>query len=105
MPFQTTRRSRPFLKARRWRRECWRSGGSQIREYLPFAVAQLVVGITAGLFVSMVEGSGVVNLVDSAGGVGVISFVVGYSEAAFLGLVGNIAKTPRLSGSDSVAAP
>jgi hypothetical protein len=79
--------------------------GSQIREYLPFAVAQLVVGITAGLFVSMVEGSGVVNLVDNAGGVGVISFVVGYSEAAFLGLVGNIAKTPRLSGSDSVAAP
>jgi hypothetical protein len=78
--------------------------GSQIREFLPFAVAQLMVGITAGLFVSMIEGSDVVNLVESAGGVGVISFVVGYSEAAFLGLVGNIAKTTRSAGSGSLAA-
>lgn len=68
--------------------------GSQVREFLPFAMAQLVVGIAAGLFVSLVEASNLVNLVDHASGTGAVAFVVGYSEAAFLGLIGNIAK-PR----------
>jgi hypothetical protein len=75
--------------------------GSQIREFLPFAVAQLVVGATAGLFVSIVEGSGLLNLVNDSTGVGAIGFVMGYSEAAFLGLVGNIAKTSKPSAGNS----
>jgi hypothetical protein len=66
--------------------------GSQVREFLPFAMAQLIVGIAAGLFVSLVEASNLLNVVDNSAGVGAIAFVVGYSEAAFLGLIGNIAK-------------
>jgi hypothetical protein len=77
--------------------------GSQIREFLPFALAQLVVGATAGLFVSLVEASGVINLADKTTGVGAVSFVVGYSEAAFLGLVGSIVPTTRPSPSNSAA--
>jgi hypothetical protein len=66
--------------------------GSQVREFLPFAMAQLVVGIAAGLFVSLVGASNLLNVVDNSAGTGAVAFVVGYSEAAFLGLIGNIAK-------------
>jgi hypothetical protein len=66
--------------------------GSQIREFIPFFLAQLVVGATAGLLVSVVDGLPIIDL-SGPSGVGALSFVAGFSEAAFLGLVTKIAES------------
>lgn len=75
--------------------------GSELREFMPFFLAQLLVGGTAGLLVSLVNGLPVIDL-GGPKAVGAVSFVAGFSEAAFLGLVSKIAEssgvTPRKSG-------
>lgn len=63
--------------------------GAQIREFLPFSFAQLVIGATAGLVVCVLNATPVINLGDD-GGVAAFAFAAGFSEAAFLRLLGRI---------------
>jgi hypothetical protein len=63
--------------------------GAQIREFLPFSFAQLVIGATAGLVVCVLNATPVINL-GGAGGVAAFAFAAGFSEAAFLRLLGRI---------------
>jgi hypothetical protein len=65
--------------------------GVQVRAFLPFIPAQLVIGATAGLLVSLAAKLSDIQLA-SANAVGAVSFVTGFSEAAFLRLVGKIAE-------------
>jgi hypothetical protein len=67
---------------------------------VPFFAGQLVVGAAAGLLVSVVVQAEIIQL-GGGGGLAALGFVVGFSEAAFLGLITRIgepvADTPKQS--------
>jgi hypothetical protein len=67
--------------------------GAQIREFVPFFAGQLVVGAAAGLLVSVVVQAGIIRVGGGAGGLAALGFVVGFSEAAFLGLISRVGET------------
>jgi len=64
--------------------------GSQVREFMSLFIAQVAVGLITGLFVSVAADQ--LRLLDMStrNGLATISFVAGFSEAAFLGLVSKI---------------
>ncbi len=65
--------------------------GAQVRDFFPLFVAQVAVGLVTGLFVSVAAKQlGILNVNDSKQ-LATLSFVAGFSEAAFLGLVTKIA--------------
>jgi hypothetical protein len=64
--------------------------GAQVREFTPFYVGQLLLGATAGLLVFVADRSGIVEIVGGSAGVATAAFAVGFSEAAFLGLLARI---------------
>jgi len=71
--------------------------GSQVREFMSLFFAQVAVGLITGLFVSVAADQ--LRLLDMStrNGLATISFVAGFSEAAFLGLVSKITgeSTPK----------
>ena len=67
--------------------------GAQIREFVPFFLGEVVVGAAAGLLVFVVVNAGIIQLGGGANGLAAFGFVVGFSEAAFLGLVSRVGET------------
>jgi hypothetical protein len=65
--------------------------GSQIREFTPFFIAQVAVGVTAGLLAYLVDASGIVTVDGDAHGLAAIAFALGFTEAAFLRLIARVA--------------
>jgi hypothetical protein len=64
--------------------------GSQVREFMSLFIAQVAVGLVTGLFVSVAaEQLRLLNM-STPNGLATISFVAGFSEASFLGLVSKI---------------
>jgi hypothetical protein len=64
--------------------------GAQIREFSPFFVGQAIVGAAAGLFVFAINDAGLVQVNGGLTGTAAFAFVIGFSEAAFLGLITRI---------------
>lgn len=64
--------------------------GSQVREFMPLFFAQAAVGFITGLFVSVAADQVPLLNVSTRSELATISFAVGFSEAAFLGLVSKI---------------
>jgi hypothetical protein len=77
--------------------------GAQIREFVPFFVGQVIVGAAAGLLAFVTVQSGIVDLGEGSSGTAALGFVLGFSEAAFLGLVGRIGET--VAGSKETKSP
>lgn len=67
--------------------------GAQIREFVPFYVGEVVVGAAAGLLAYVVVRAGILQVGGGANGLAALAFVLGFSEAAFLGLVGRVGET------------
>jgi hypothetical protein len=64
--------------------------GSQVREFVPLFFAQAAVGFITGLFVAVAGDQLKILDVSAGNGLVALSFVAGFSEAAFLGLVSRI---------------
>jgi len=61
--------------------------GAQIREFLAFYLAQVIVGGTFGLLVFLVITAGWIDLGGNAARIGAVSFAAGFSEPFALGVV------------------
>jgi len=68
------------------------SRGSQVREFLPFFLGQIVVGAAAGLLAYLVVEAKLVQVGTGEEGIAALAFVVGFSEAAFLRLIDLVGK-------------
>jgi len=64
---------------------------AQVRQFLPFLLGQVVVGAAAGLVAFLVGASGFISISEGAG-VTLLAFALGFSEAAFLGLLAKLAE-------------
>jgi hypothetical protein len=69
------------------------TGGTQVRQFWLFFVGQVLVGVAAGVLTFLVDHGGLVSVAGGADGVAAVAFAVGFSEAAFVGLL------TRLGGS------
>jgi hypothetical protein len=67
--------------------------GTQARQFWLFFVGQVLVGVAAGVLTFLVDDGGLVEVAGGAAGVAAVAFAVGFSEAAFVGLL------TRLGGS------
>ena len=67
--------------------------GSQARQFWLFFVGQVLVGAAAGVLTFLVDDGGLISVAGGAAGVAAVAFAVGFSEAAFVGLL------TRLGGS------
>ena len=68
--------------------------GAEMREFRPLFFGQIIVGAAAGLLAFVTAQAGIVRLGGGTSGLAAFGFVLGFSEAAFLGLVGRIAGGP-----------
>jgi hypothetical protein len=69
------------------------AGGTQARQFWLFFVGQVLVGAAAGVLTFLVDDGGLISVAGGAAGVAAVAFAVGFSEAAFVGLL------TRLGGS------
>ncbi|HSK37986.1 MAG TPA: hypothetical protein VLA80_14740 [Actinomycetota bacterium] len=69
------------------------TGGTQARQFLLFFVGQVLVGVAAGVLAFLIDDGGLVAVAGGGAGVAAVAFAVGFSEAAFVGLL------TRLGGS------
>jgi hypothetical protein len=67
--------------------------GTQVRQFWLFFVGQVLVGVAAGVLTFLVDDGGLVEVAGGGAGVAAVAFAVGFSEAAFVGLL------TRLGGS------
>jgi hypothetical protein len=67
--------------------------GSQVRQFLLFFCGQVLVGAAAGVLTFLVDDGGLAAVAGGSAGVAAVAFAVGFSEAAFVGLL------TRLGGS------
>ena len=67
--------------------------GSQVRQYWLFFCGQVLVGVAAGVLTFLIDDGGLVAVAGGSAGVAAVAFAVGFSEAAFVGLL------TRLGGS------
>jgi hypothetical protein len=65
--------------------------GAQLRQFWPFFAGQVLIGAVAGLLTFLVDESGVIDVRGDGVGVAALAFAVGFSEAAFVGLIGKLA--------------
>jgi hypothetical protein len=66
--------------------------GSQVRQFQWFFTGQVIVGAAAGLVTFLVVQAGIVTISGPPGvGGTALAFAVGFSEAAFIGLLGRLA--------------
>jgi hypothetical protein len=68
--------------------------GGQVRQFLLFFVGQVLVGVAAGVVTFLVDDGGLVAVAGGSGGVAAVAFAVGFSEAAFVGLLGRLGGSP-----------
>lgn len=65
--------------------------GSQIRRFRPFFLGQVVIGAAAGLVTFLVVQAHIITISGPPGvGAAALAFAVGFSEAAFVGLLGRL---------------
>ena len=65
--------------------------GSQIRQFWPFFLGQVVIGAAAGLVTFLVVQARIISISGPPGvGAAALAFAVGFSEAAFVGLLGRL---------------
>jgi len=64
--------------------------GTEVRRFLPFFVGGVFVGAAAGLVAFLVHQAGIVAIAGDGAGVAAVAFAVGFSEAAFVGLLARI---------------
>jgi hypothetical protein len=69
------------------------TGGTQARQFWLFFVGEVLVGVAAGVLTFLVDDGGLVAVAGGSAGVAAVAFAVGFSEAAFVGLL------TRLGGS------
>jgi hypothetical protein len=67
--------------------------GAQMRTFSAFFFGQIVVGVAAGLLAYLVVNAELVRVGTNDAGLAALAFVAGFSEAAFLGLVGLVGKS------------
>ena len=67
--------------------------GTQARQFWLFFVGQVLVGAAAGVLTFLIDDGGLVAVAGGGAGVAAVAFAVGFSEAAFVGLL------TRLGGS------
>lgn len=75
--------------------------GTAVREFGPFFLGGLVVGVLAGFVAFLVTESEVLEVAGGAAGTALLGFALGFSEAAFLGLLDRL----RPDADDEDAAP
>ena len=64
--------------------------GTQARQFWLFFVGQVLVGVAAGVLTFLVDDGGLVAVAGGAAGVAAVAFAVGFSEAAFVGLLSRL---------------
>ena len=67
--------------------------GTQARQFWLFFVGQVLVGVAAGVLTFLVDDGGLVAVAGGAAGVAAVAFAVGFSEAAFIGLLTRLGGT------------
>jgi hypothetical protein len=67
--------------------------GTQVRQFWLFFVGQVLIGAAAGVLTFLIDDGGLVSVAGGSAGVAAVGFAVGFSEAAFVGLL------TRLGGS------
>jgi hypothetical protein len=66
------------------------NGGTQARQFWLFFVGQVLVGVAAGVLTFLVDDGGLVAVAGGGAGVAAVAFAVGFSEAAFVGLLARL---------------
>jgi len=64
--------------------------GTQARQFWLFFVGQVLVGVAAGVLTFLVDDGGLVAVAGGSAGVAAVAFAVGFSEAAFVGLLARL---------------
>ena len=67
--------------------------GTQARQFWLFFVGQVLVGVAAGVLTFLIDDGGLVAVAGGAAGVAAVAFAVGFSEAAFVGLLTRLGAT------------
>jgi hypothetical protein len=67
--------------------------GTQARQFWLFFVGQLLVGAAAGVLTFLIDDGGLVAVAGGPAGVAAVAFAVGFSEAAFVGLLTRLGGT------------
>jgi hypothetical protein len=67
--------------------------GTQVRQFWLFFVGQVLIGAAAGVLTFLIDDGGLISVAGGSAGVAAVAFAVGFSEAAFVGLL------TRLGGS------
>ena len=67
--------------------------GTQARQFWLFFVGQVLVGAAAGVLTFLVDDGGLVAVAGGGAGVATVAFAVGFSEAAFVGLLTRLGGT------------
>jgi uncharacterized membrane protein len=67
--------------------------GAQVRQFRPFFFGQVLVGVAAGAVAFLVDQSGIVAIAGGSAGVAAVGFALGFSEAAFVGLLARLGGT------------
>jgi hypothetical protein len=69
------------------------TGGTQARQFWLFFVGQVLVGGAAGVLTFLIDDGGLISVAGGAAGVAAVAFAVGFSEAAFVGLLTRLGGT------------
>lgn len=64
--------------------------GTQARQFWSFFLGQVLVGVAAGLITFLVDDGGLIVISGGSSGVAAVAAAVGFSEAAFVGLLGRL---------------
>jgi hypothetical protein len=67
--------------------------GSEARQFWLFFVGQVLVGAAAGVLTFLVDDGGLITVTGGNAGVAAVAFAVGFSEAAFVGLLTRLGGT------------
>ena len=67
--------------------------GTQARQFWLFFVGQVLVGAAAGVLTFLIDDGGLVAVAGGEAGVAAVAFAVGFSEAAFVGLLTRLGGT------------
>jgi hypothetical protein len=66
------------------------TGGTQARQFWLFFVGQVLVGAAAGVLTFLIDDGALVAVAGGGAGVAAVAFAVGFSEAAFVGLLARL---------------
>ena len=69
--------------------------GTQARQFWLFFVGQVLVGAAAGVLTFLIDDGGLISVAGGTAGVAAVAFAVGFSEAAFVGLLTRLGGTLR----------